>query len=75
MPKNYCHLTYDKRCQIYAFLKSGCAKTEVALLLGVHRSTITNELKRNTGGRGIAISRRRRKRPPGAPPHRARRAK
>ena len=27
MPKGYRHLTYDKRCQIYALLKSGCAKT------------------------------------------------
>ena len=52
MPKGYRHLTYDKRCQIYALLKSGCAKTEIAQLIGVHRSTITNELKRNTGGKG-----------------------
>lgn len=52
MPKGYRHLTYDKRCQIYALLKSGCAKTEIAQLLGVHRSTITKELKRNTGGKG-----------------------
>ena len=52
MPKVYRHLTYDKRCQIYALLKSGCAKTEIAQLLGVHRSTITKELKRNTGGKG-----------------------
>ena len=52
MPKGYRHLTYDKRCQIYALLKSGCAKTEIAQLIGVHRSTITKELKRNTGGKG-----------------------
>ena len=52
MPKGYRHLTYDKRCQIYALLKSGHAKTEIAELLGVHRSTITKELKRNTGGKG-----------------------
>jgi IS30 family transposase len=52
MPKGYRHLTYDKRCQIYALLKSGHAKTEIAYLLGVHRSTITKELKRNTGGKG-----------------------
>ena len=30
MPKGYRHLTYDKRCQIYALLKSGWAKAEVA---------------------------------------------
>jgi transposase, IS30 family len=52
MPKGYRHLTYDKRCQIYALLKRGCAKTEIAQLLGVHRSTITRELKRNTGCKG-----------------------
>ena len=52
MPKGYRHLTYDKRCQIYALLKSGCAKAEVARQIGVHRSTITKELKRNTGRKG-----------------------
>ena len=52
MPKGYRHLTYDKRCQIYALLKSGCSKAEVARQIGVHRSTVTNELKRNTGGNG-----------------------
>ena len=52
MPKGYRHLTYDKRCQIYALLKSGHAKIEIAQLLGVHRSTITKELKRNAGRKG-----------------------
>jgi IS30 family transposase len=52
MRKGYRHLTYDKRCQIYALLKSGCAKAEIARQIGVHRSTITNELKRNTGRKG-----------------------
>jgi len=52
MPKGYRHLTYDKRCHIYILLKSGHPKTEIAYLLGVHRSTITRELKRNSGGKG-----------------------
>ena len=52
MPKGYRHLTYDKRCQIYALLKSGWAIAEVARQIGVHRSTITKELKRNTGRKG-----------------------
>jgi IS30 family transposase len=52
MRKGYRHLTYDKRCQIYTLLKSGCAKIEIAQLIGVHRSTITKELKRNTGRKG-----------------------
>ena len=52
MPKGHHHLTYDKRCQIYALLKRGCTKAEVARQLGVHRSTITNEIKRNTGRKG-----------------------
>ncbi len=52
MRKGHHHLTYDKRCQIYALLKSGCTKAEVARQIGVHRSTITNEINRNTGGKG-----------------------
>ena len=45
MPKGHHHLTYDKRCQIYALLKRGCTKAEVARQIGVHRSTITNEIE------------------------------
>ena len=52
MPKGHHHLTYDKRGQIYVLLKSSCTKAGVARQTGVHRSTITNEIKRNTGRKG-----------------------
>ena len=37
---------------IYALLKIGQTKTKIAELLGVHKSTISQELKRNKGKRG-----------------------
>jgi hypothetical protein len=40
-----------KRCQIYALLKSGRTRPEVARQIGVH-PTITKEIKRNTGRKG-----------------------
>lgn len=52
MPKGHHHLTCDERCQIYALLKSGHRKAHIARQLGVHRSTIVKELRRNTGDRG-----------------------
>lgn len=52
MPKGYHHLTYEQRCQIEALLKSGISRSGCADQLGVHRSAITRELARNSGGRG-----------------------
>jgi IS30 family transposase len=52
MPKGYNHLTYDKRCQIKALLKRGFSQKEIAEDLGVHQSTISREIARNSGGRG-----------------------
>lgn len=52
MPESHRHLAYDERCQIYALLQSKQSKASIARQLGVHRSTITNELKRNSGARG-----------------------
>jgi IS30 family transposase len=52
MSKGYHQLTYEARCQIYALLKSGQSLASIAHQLGVHRSTIGRELKRNSGGRG-----------------------
>jgi IS30 family transposase len=52
MPKGHHHLTYEQRCQIYALLKSGRTKAGVARQIGVHRSTITREIERNTGRKG-----------------------
>ena len=45
----YQQLTSEQRYQIYALLKSGQKKSEIAKVLGVHKSTIGRELKRNRG--------------------------
>jgi IS30 family transposase len=52
MPKGYKHLTYDQRCQIPALLKRKIPKGIIANDLGIHRSTLTREVKRNSGLRG-----------------------
>lgn len=50
--KTYKHLTLDERYQIYAFKKSGWSNTAIANELGVHKSNIGRELKRNVSKRG-----------------------
>jgi IS30 family transposase len=52
MPKGYHQLTYEQRCQIYTLKERGDNHSEIAKALGVHRSSISRELKRNTGQRG-----------------------
>lgn len=52
MPKGYHHLTRDLRCQLYALKKRKDSVNCIAGELGVHRSTIYRELKRNSGQRG-----------------------
>jgi len=42
------HLNYLKRCQMLAFWKAGYKQTDIAKELGVHQSTISRELNRNT---------------------------
>jgi transposase, IS30 family len=46
------HFTFAERKILYRLNKQGKSKTEIAELLGRHRSTIYRELKRNTGQRG-----------------------
>lgn len=66
---SYQQLTQDQRYQIYAFLKAGFSQPHIARELGVDRSTIWREVKRNRGQRGyrpkqaqhLADSRRRAK--------------
>lgn len=48
----YTQLTYNQRYHIYTFMKAGFCQSEVAREIGVHKSTISRELKRNRGGRG-----------------------
>ena len=52
MPEGYQHLAYDQRCQIYALKQRKDSNSAIAKQLGVHRSTICRELKRNSGQRG-----------------------
>jgi len=49
---SYSQLTYEQRYLIYEFLKIGYKQTEIAEVIGVNKSTISRELKRNTGKRG-----------------------
>lgn len=50
--ETYTQLTSEQRYQIYALLKEEHSQSEIARVIGVHKSTISRELKRNTGGRG-----------------------
>jgi len=49
---SYTQLTEDDRIEIYAMKKAGFKQCEMAAKIGCHSSTISNELKRNTGQRG-----------------------
>ncbi len=65
---NYTQLTQFQRYQIHALLKSSHNQNEIAETIGVHKFTISRELKRNQGQRGYrpkqahrkAINRRKR---------------
>jgi IS30 family transposase len=48
----YKQLTREQRYQIYAFMKAGIFQTEIAKVIGVHKSTICRERRRNRGRRG-----------------------
>jgi len=70
---NYAHLTQDQRYQIFALLKAKTPKARIAEILGVHKSTISRELRRNAGAyhkyhpalaHRFALDRRREKVPP-----------
>lgn len=50
--KVYTQLTQEQRYQIKALLEAELNQTEIANILGVHKSTISRELKRNRGLRG-----------------------
>ena len=63
---HYTQLTQEQRYQIYAMNKAGFSQKSIAIDIGVNPSTISRELKRNTGLRGyrpsqahsLALSRR-----------------
>ena len=48
----YKQLTYEYRNEIKAYLKLGLKLVYIAHLIGVHKSTISRELQRNSGQRG-----------------------
>jgi IS30 family transposase len=49
---NYKHLSQAERYQIHALMKAGHDQAQIALLLDRHKSTISRELRRNSGSRG-----------------------
>ena len=43
----YKHLTFIQRCEIHGLWRAGYTQTKIAEEIGVHKSTISRELKRN----------------------------
>ena len=50
--KHYSQLTLEKRYGIYSLLKTGLTQSKIAEVIGIHKSTVSRELKRNSGKRG-----------------------
>jgi len=50
--RTYHQLTREQRYQIYALQKTGHSRSEMAEVIGVHKSTVSRELTRNRGQRG-----------------------
>jgi IS30 family transposase len=55
MPNGYHHVTRDLRCQIKALTSTAVSMRQIAKILGVSPSTISREIKRNSGQRGYRI--------------------
>src|SRR4051794_4682095 len=53
MTKKYTHLTLEQRYQIEALLKTEKNYEEIGEIVGVDKSTISREFKRNVSKRGI----------------------
>jgi transposase, IS30 family len=49
---NYKQLAREQRYQIYALKRAGQNQSQIALVLGCHKSTISRELRRNCGQKG-----------------------
>ena len=49
---NYTQLTREQRYQIYALMKAGHNQSQIAAIVGCHKSTIFRELRRNCGEHG-----------------------
>ena len=50
--RTYTQLTQEQRYQIYALKKTKHSLSEIAAVIGAHKSTVSRELKRNRGQRG-----------------------
>ena len=50
--RTYTQLTYNQRYHIYVLMKAGLCQTEIAETIGLHKSSISRELRRNQGRRG-----------------------
>ena len=48
----YKHLSQKEQYQMYILMSAGNSQQQIAELLGRHKSTISREIARNTGGRG-----------------------
>jgi IS30 family transposase len=49
---SYQQLTQEQRYQIYALQKATFTRTQIAAEIGVHKATVSRELRRNRGARG-----------------------
>ena len=49
---NYTQLTREQRYQIYALMKGTHNQSQIAAIIGCHKSTISRELRRNCGAHG-----------------------
>ena len=49
---SYTQLTREQRYQIYALMKAGQNQSQIAVVVGCHKSTISRELRRNCGQKG-----------------------
>jgi IS30 family transposase len=50
--KHYAHLTENQRHQISGLLKAKISRSEIARIIGCHKSTISREVRLNKGKRG-----------------------
>ena len=58
--KKYKQLTSEQRYQIYGLKQAGLNQTQIAQKMGVDKSTISREFRRNKGQRGWRPNRRNR---------------
>lgn len=50
--RHYTQLTQEQRYQIYALMKAKHSQAEIASIVGVHKSTVSREVRRNRGLKG-----------------------